>query len=132
MRLSLQYEGKRSRIYALELDDGICPSVDFLEGLKRNSLPAHKSLVRRYSNHADQGPTHNPQHCLPVEGRENLFEWKTHQSGGKRLVFFNLPDGVVVMTHGFHKGAVARTEYDKAERHRDEYKRQIQSGKGGR
>jgi hypothetical protein len=55
MNIFLQYRGKRSSIYALIIEDGTCPAIDFLEQLKFNNPASHKSLVNVLTRHADTG-----------------------------------------------------------------------------
>ena len=52
MRLSLQYEGKAFSVYAIELDSGRCPAVDYLEQLRRTNpaLGMKQDLVREAGN----------------------------------------------------------------------------------
>ncbi len=120
MILSLQYLGERFNIYAIIDDDGSCPTVDFLEQVKQNDPTSHKSLVNIYTRHADHGPIKNIRKSRYVKGRRNrnLLEFKSNQ--GDRIIYFYLPDGKTVLTHGFHKGTPAEVEYRKAERIRDQ------------
>jgi hypothetical protein len=62
-----------------------------------------------------------------IAGRENLLEFKTKR--GDRLMYFYLPGHRTILTHGFHKGAVESSEYDRAERIRNQYYREIENGK---
>jgi hypothetical protein len=121
MILSLQYQGYRLNIYAIICDDGSCPAVDFLEQVKQNDPASHKSLVKIYTIHADHGPIRNIRKSRYV--RRNLFEFKSYQ--GDRIIYFYLPDGKTVLTHGFHKGTPAEVEYRKAEGIRDQYIREV-------
>lgn len=126
MILSLQYLGERFNIYAIICDDGSCPAIDFLEQVKQNDPASHKSLVNIYTRHADHGPIKNIRKSKYVKGRRNLLEFKSKQ--GDRIIYFYLPDGKTVLTHGFHKGTPAEVEYSKAERIRDQYLREVGNG----
>lgn len=121
MKISPQYRGQKFTIYAIVYDDGSCPTVDFLEQVKRNKPAAHRSLVSVYKWHADSGPIINERKSKIIEGRKNLYEFKSSQ--GYRIPYFYLPNGRTVLTHGFHKGSPAKieAEYDKAEKLRDQY-----------
>jgi len=106
-------------IYAIVLDDDSCPADDFLKQLKHQDLASHKSLVNILTRHADHGEIRNKKKSRVIENRANLLEFKTHQ--GDRLVYFYLPGRMTVLTHGFHKGVPASSEYDRAEAMRDQY-----------
>ncbi len=114
MRLKLQRQGRKFAIYAVLLDNGKCPAFDFLEEAKRNNPASHESLVRIYTMHADSGPIRNKTKSRVIEGRQNLLEFKSRQDD--RLLYFYLSGSRTVLTHGFHKGAPAEAEYDKAEK----------------
>jgi hypothetical protein len=126
MILELQYRGQEFSIYAIVCNDQSRPAVDFLEQVKQNSPASHKSLVNIYKRHADYGPIRNIRKSRYVEGRRNLLEFKSTQ--GDRLLYFYLPGRKTVLTHGFHKGVSAEAEYDKAERMRDQYLREVENG----
>lgn len=114
-------------IFAVVLNNGTCPAEEFLERVRRNDLASHRSLVNILTWHADHGPIKNKRKSRVIEDRENLLEFKTSQ--GDRLVYFYLCDHRTVLTHGFHKGAVASVEYDRAETIRDQYRREVENGK---
>jgi len=99
------------------LADGTAPALEFLSQLKQRNLSAHKTMVRRYQRHADNGPTSNLEHSRPIKGRKNLFEFKTKQ--GSRLLYFYMPGKATVLTNGFHKGDPPNPQFDKAEQLRD-------------
>ncbi len=48
MKLSLQYPGQKFDIYAIVLDNGTCPAVDFRDRLKRNNVASYKTLRRSH------------------------------------------------------------------------------------
>jgi len=127
MRLRLLQRGLIFSIFAVVLDDGTCLAEGFLEQVKQNDPASHKSLVNILTRHANHGPINNKKKSRVIGGRENLLEFKTTQ--GARLVYFYLPGGKTVLTHGFYKGAIASTEYDRAERIRDQYCREVENGK---
>lgn len=127
MRLSLQYRGRKFDIYAIVLNNGVCPAVDFRNLLKRNNVVSYKSFVRIFTIHADFGPILNITKSRAIKGHQNLFEFKSKQ--GDRLVYFYLSGRRTILTHGFHKGAPEEAEYDRAERVRDQY---LKEGGGDR
>ncbi len=126
MKLSLQYRGRIFHILAIDLDNGSCPAVGFLEQVKRRNPASHKSLVNLYMRHADFGHIRNIRKSRAIEGRQNLLEFKSKQ--GDRLLYFYLSGSRTVLAHGFHKGAPAKAEYDKAEKMRDQYLREVENG----
>jgi len=119
MRLQLVKSGSTLSIYAVVLDNGTCPAEDFLELLRQRDKASLESLVNLLTRHAEHGPIRNEKKSRAIKGKENLWEFKTRQ--GDRIPFFYLAGGKTVLTHGFHKGAPARTEYRKAEAIRDRY-----------
>lgn len=116
MRVSLQQDGALFRIYALVLDNGDCPAIEFMERLKRDAPASHKSLVNRYNRLAQHGPSFDERQSRPIKGYDGLYEFKSRQ--GDRLLYFYLPRErrAIAVTHGFHKGAPARAEYARAQR----------------
>jgi len=128
MILSLQYRGQEFSIYAIVCNDGSCPAIDFLEQVKQNNPASHKSLVNIYTRHADHGQIRNIRKSRAVEGRRNILEFKSNQ--GDRLLYFYLPGRKTVLTHGFHKhkGAPTKAEYNKAERMRNQYLKEVGNG----
>ena len=119
MRLQLVKSGSTLSIYAVVLDNGTCPAEDFLELLRQRDKASLRSLVNLLARHAEHGPIRNERKSRAIKGKDNLWEFKTRQ--GDRIPFFYLAGGKTVLTHGFHKGAPARTEYRKAEAIRDRY-----------
>lgn len=118
MRVKEEYRGAKQIICSVVLDNGRSPAEEFLLQLKQRSPESHKSMVNRYRRHADNGPASNIRHERHISDRGNLWEFKTWQ--GDRLLYFNHPDGRVVLTNGFHKGDPAPQRYDVAERLRDQ------------
>ena len=86
MKIVLQYKGKKFSLYAIVCNDGSCPSIEFLDELKKNDPSSHKSIVNIYLRHADFGQILNIEKSRPIKGHENLFEFKTKQ--GARLLYF--------------------------------------------
>ena len=125
MTLSLQYRGQVFSIYAIVFDDESCPAIDFLKQVKQNNPASHKSLVNIYTRHAEHGQIRNIRKSKAVKGHRNILEFKSEQ--GDRLLYFYLPDRKTVLTHGFHKykGTPAKTEYNKAERMRNQYLEEV-------
>jgi hypothetical protein len=126
MRIALQYQGQKFNIYAIVCDDESCPVISFLDYLRKTNTPSHRSLVSIYTRHADHGQLRNIRKSRPIKGHKNLFEFKSTQ--GDRLLYFYLPDRKTVLTHGFHKGAPAKEEYDRAERMREQYREEVGDG----
>jgi hypothetical protein len=126
MKIELQYRGQKFDIYAIVLNDGSCPAIEFLEQLKQNDIASHKSIINIFKRHAEAGPILNIIKSRQIGGHPNLFEFKSKQ--GARLIYFYLPGRKTVMTHGFKKGARAEQEYDKAEKMRTEYLKEVNNG----
>ncbi len=127
MRLSLQYEGIAFSVYAIELDNGRCPAVDYLEQLKKRNPASHRSMVAVLMAHADHGPLLNRERSRKIVGYVDLWEFKSRQ--GDRLVYFYLPGRRTVLACGFHKGAPADSEFVKALKMRQDLMRE--GGNGG-
>ena len=126
MELRRLFKGSVFSIDAIVLDNGSCPAEEFLEQIKINDPGSHKSMVNVITRHANYGTLRNKRKSKVIEGRENLLEFKTDQ--GDRLVYFYLPGYRTMLTHGFHKGAVASAEYDRAEVIRDKYCNEVENG----
>lgn len=127
MELRLLKSGFNFNILAVVLNNGTCPAEEFLEQVKQNDLASHRSLVNILIWHANHGPIMNKRKSKVIEGRENLLEFKTRQ--GDRIVYFYLRGRRTVLTHGFHKGAAASAEYDRAETIRNQYCMEVENGK---
>ncbi len=126
MKIELLLRGQKFDIYGIRLNDGSYPVIVFLEQLKEKDIASHRSLVNVIQIHADYGPLLNETKSRPIEGRDNLFEFKTKQ--GARVLYFYLPGRKTVLTHGFKKGAPGKQEYAKAEKIRDQYLKEINNG----
>ena len=113
MELKLLTKGRIFSIYAVVLENGTCPAQDFMQRLRRENLASHKSLMNIIQRHADSGPIRNMRKSRDIEGKQGLFEFKTFQ--GDRLLYCYLPDNRTALMNGFHKGASASREYNKAE-----------------
>ena len=118
MKIREELQGDKKAIFSVVLDDGEIPAVEFLRQLKQSDLGSHKKMVYRYKRHAANGPTANKQHERHIASHGNLWEFKTPQ--GDRLLYFNHPDGLVVLTNGFHKGDPVNQQYDRAVEYRDQ------------
>jgi hypothetical protein len=97
-----------------------------LEQLKRDDIASYKSLVNVLLVHAQRGPLLNIQKSRPVEGKDNLYEFKVKQ--GARLLYFYQPGRKTILTNGFKKGAPVKLEFDRAEATRNQYLREIKNG----
>jgi len=126
MQLKQIKNGIIFNIYAIVLNNGICPIEEFLEQLKINDPSSLKSFVTIFNRHADHGPLRNERKSKVLKDRENLLEFKTDH--GDRIMYFYLPGKMTVLTHGFHKGAPESQEYDRAESIRDRYCQEIKNG----
>ena len=126
MELKRILQGGHFNVFAVVFDNGTCPAADFLTSVKQLNAPSYKSMVNLIKRHADFGPLLNKRKSRVIEGRENLLEFKTNQ--GDRLVYFYTKGRKTILTHGFHKGAVASEEYDKAEKIRDQYYKETNDG----
>lgn len=104
--------GSKFRIFAIVLDDGTCPTEEFLESLKNTDSSSFKSLINLFNRHADYGPILDIEKSRPIETEENLFEFKTRR--GARLMYFYCPGGNTIITHGFKKGDPPRPQYNRA------------------
>ena len=119
MELELVLEGRSFGIYALSWMRGEvrhCPAQEFMDGMSEAS---EKSLIKVLQQCVAGGPLSNVQKSRRLE--EGIFEFKSRQ--GDRLAYFYHPTrrGLIVITHGFSKGARVRTEIDRALALRREY-----------
>ncbi|GEM_PF-1719925 len=115
MKIELLYPGQKFSIYAVVMNDGSCPAIEFLEALKKNSTASFRTLVNIYTRHADHGHIKNVRKSRPIETFDGLFEFKSSQND--RLLYFYLLGGKTVISHGFHSThkKAMKTEYKKAE-----------------
>ena len=119
MNLALLTEGPAFRIYALNrISGGVshCPTQEFMDGM---SAASEKSIIKVLQQCVAGGPLSNVQKSRRLDA--DLFEFKSRQ--GDRLAYFYHPTrrGVIVITHGFSKGARLRNEIDRAHTLRREY-----------
>ena len=128
MELRRLKTGLVNSIDAVILNNGDCPAEEFLKLLERNDKASYKALAHILVRHADYGVLRNREKSKVISGRGNLLEFKTRN--GDRLIYFFLPGHRTILTHGFHKGAVASAEYNRAEKIRDQYRREVENGKG--
>ena len=127
MELKLLKKGIIFNIYAIVLNNGTCPAEKFLEYLRIEDQPSHKSFVNLLNRHADHGQLRNERKSKVLKDRKNLLEFKTYQ--GDRIMYFYLPGNKTILTHGFHKGAPEAQEYKNAELMRDSYCKEIDDDK---
>jgi hypothetical protein len=126
MKIVILFRGQNFNIYGIVLNDGSCPVDDFLEQLRQNDLASHKSIIGILKRHAEAGPIWNPEKSRPVEGYNDLYEFKSTQ--GARLPYFYMPDKVTIITHGFKKGRPPKLEFDKAADMKMQYLTEITNG----
>ena len=116
MKLTRILNGQSFTVWAIDLSDDPavedCPAKSFIESLP---LPSRKSMVNVLELHAEHGPIQNEQRSRLLT--DGIFEFKNRQGG--RLLYFYLPSGWTVLTHGFHKGAKVKTEIERARRLRN-------------
>ena len=122
MRLVLQYRGVRSNINVVVISDGKSPALEFLKELEKRNKKAHRTLVRRYENHANVGPSRNIQHSRMIKNHGNLYEFKTRS--GERLLYSYHPNGSTILLNGFEKGDPAEQQFRRGARLRDQILRQ--------
>ena len=93
-----------------------CPTQEFMAGMSEAS---EKSLIKVLQQTVAGGPVFNVQKSRLLA--EGIFEFKSRQ--GDRLAYFYHPTrrGLIIVTHGFHKGARLRTEIERARSLRREY-----------
>jgi hypothetical protein len=123
MKVVTLRKGIKFQVDALVLNDGICPSMLFLEKLKMDEPSSHRSLLNIINLHADYGPILNEQKSRDIHGFPGIFEFKTKK--GARLLYFYLPDKITVIVDGFKKGEPAKNEYQKAFNLMIAYKKEV-------
>lgn len=126
MKLKLQYQGQKFGIYAIVLNNGICPAEEFIAEVSRKNPASNRSLADVVKRHADSGQIRNERKSRAIKGRQGLFEFKSRQ--GDRLLYFYLPGWKTVFTHGFHKGAPEKAEYSRAQTIKDQYLSEVGNG----
>ena len=119
MNLALLAEGPAFRIYALNrISGGVshCPAQEFMDGM---SAASEKSIIKVLQQCVAAGTLSNVQKSRRLD--DGIFEFKSRQ--GDRLAYFYHPTqrGVIVITHGFSKGARLRSEINRALALRREY-----------
>ncbi|MFC1946764.1 type II toxin-antitoxin system RelE/ParE family toxin [Chloroflexota bacterium] len=124
MKLSKQYEGKRYTIYAIVCNDGSCPAIEYLENVEKDNPSSYKSLINIIKRHAENSPILNERKSRSIEGKKNLYEFKSTQ--GDRILYFYQLNRITVLTNGFHKGTPVEIEFQKAIRLRDAYLSEVQ------
>jgi len=112
MNIVLQFKGSKFRIYSVILDNGSCPSIEFLEDLRKNRPKSYKSMVNLYIRHANYGEIRDKKKSRSIKGFPGLYEYKTNQ--GDRLLYCYLVDWKIVLLCGFHKSNFFKNEYQKA------------------
>ena len=115
------YEGK---VYIVELAiraDGSCPAKEYLDQLFKRSKIHWEKIIRPIKRLADFGEISNRQQFKKIEGTD-FWEFKSFQI---RMPCFFLPDGRVVITHGFSKkeDRIRKPQLEGMKAIRDEYVR---------
>ena len=118
MRLELQFRGTKCNIFVVVMSDGESPALEFLKELEQRDKKAHRTMVRRYENHTNVGPSRNIRHSRRISNHGNLLEFKTRS--GQRLLYFYHPNGSTVLLNGFQKGDPAKQQYRRGVRLRDQ------------
>lgn len=119
MELQEVLVGTAFGIHALSWDQGgvgYCPTQEFMDGMSEASAKSLSNVLRQT---AAGGPLSNVQKSRRLA--EDIFEFKSRQ--GDRLAYFYPPTqrGLIIITHGFRKGARVRTEIARAQTLRREY-----------
>ena len=99
MNLSLLKNGEHFYVYALVLDDGCVPAIEFLEALEKSNIRSYEQLLAVIERHAKHGPLRNRQQSNTLD--DKILEFKCR--GVERLAYAYLPGKRTVITHGFKK-----------------------------
>lgn len=89
--------------------EAICPVASWMRALTDQ---AKRSFTVTIKQHAEDGPLRDKQKSEFLE--HEIYEFKCHVGPGYRILWFYLPGGRTVLTHGFNKGAKLRREIDRA------------------
>ncbi len=113
MNLRLLTRGSKFTIYAADLSNAPersdCPIIEFLNELEISEPSSYKSMLNVLRQHANNGPLTNIQKSRRLRGADGIFEFKNRQ--GARILYFYPANQryATILTHGFKKGANART-----------------------
>lgn len=129
LKFKSQCSGPRFNVVALELDNGQCPAVEYLQQLESNNVQAHKRLLAVLDRHANHGPILNIKISRELKGDryKHIYEFKTPQ--GARLFYFYMPGKVTVLTNGCNKGDPAKPSYEKARAFKLQLEKEMRRGK---
>ena len=113
--LKLVRRGKAKTLYALTEEGGRCRYEQYIGALAK---PARIKLTRLLERTATHGLPRNVQKFKHLEDR--IYEFKSYQ---QRLLCFQLPGDVIVITHGVtkRKSRMPRAEIERAQRMRMEF-----------
>jgi len=101
------------QIVALELDNGECPAISYLDALKANDPNSHESMHARIKFRAGKLSITNKKISRPIQGAryKGLFRLIAK---GERLLYCYLPNRIVVLLNGYNKNDVQEPEWEKA------------------
>lgn len=103
MRLVKFGNGAKFSMWVIDFSDdpavSDCPVKEFLDELAADAKRSHDSLVAILDLHANHGPITNKRKSRD-EG-DDLYAFKNPYNA--RILYFYMPGGRTVMTHGFKK-----------------------------
>ena len=113
--LRLVRRGDQKTLYALAQESGRCRYEKFIDALVEKDRIKLTSLLDRTASH---GLPRNAQRFKHLE--DGIYEFKSDQH---RLLCFQLPDNLIVITHGLtkKKNRMPRAEIERAKRMRTEF-----------
>ena len=99
MKLERVAEGDRFTVFALVLDNGSCPALEFLTEVEKSNTDSFDQLVAAIERHSNHGPLKSKRHSNALD--DKVFEFKCR--GIERIAYFYTPGRVTILTHGFKK-----------------------------
>lgn len=127
MRLRRQRRGQAFDVRALELDNGSCPALEYLQKLENSHPELAQSMYSRIKYRADTSVIHNTKISKGLTGKpyNGLFRLIYK---GERLCYCFLPGGLVVLLNGYNKNDVEEREWEKARTYYQALLSQIKRG----
>ena len=102
MKFRPQQSGLAFNLVASELDNGNCPTVEYLAGLKKRDKDVHETMLAKIKFRADNANIININISRPLKGDRYKGIYRL-LAGGERLCYFFMPDKIIVLLNGYNK-----------------------------
>lgn len=127
MQFKHQLSGKVFTVVALELDNGRCPAIAYLRGLKLQDETLHVSMHSRIKFRADNLNVSNRTWSRTLQGRRYRGLHRLIVKG-ERLVYCFIPEGTVVLLDGYNKNDHEPSAWERTRRYKIELEAQLAQG----